>query len=229
MSVNTKNVFQRLNAVMASGAEYLKKSKRVGTGNSAYNAVEYDALVAKIRGLFIQNGLVLVVKTNAVDPPIERKTSAGNPIYLTQGHFVVEVVNIDNPGDAVAISTYGYGLDNGDKGINKASTQAAKQALMKLLLVETGDDEESRAEDDGSSNAKAEATQTEGVGADVLDAIVSLVQKAATTEELEKLHKANYVKEDSELKAKGTRVEKSIYLDAVRAQKAKLGPLKDAA
>lgn len=49
-------------------------------------------------------------------------------------------VNIDNPTDFVDVTTYGDGIDSGDKAPGKAMTYADKYALLKAYKIETGDD-----------------------------------------------------------------------------------------
>lgn len=49
-------------------------------------------------------------------------------------------VNMDNPAEYIEITTYGDGIDTGDKATGKAMTYADKYALMKGYKLSTGDD-----------------------------------------------------------------------------------------
>lgn len=49
-------------------------------------------------------------------------------------------VNIDNPTEQIEITTYGDGIDTGDKATGKAMTYSDKYALMKAYKISTGDD-----------------------------------------------------------------------------------------
>ena len=52
----------------------------------------------------------------------------------------IKFINIDNPDDNIVVPTFGYGIDNQDKGPGKAISYAVKYALLKTLGLETGDD-----------------------------------------------------------------------------------------
>ena len=54
-------------------------------------------------------------------------------------------INIDNPEEFLDITTYGDGLDTGDKAPGKAMTYADKYALMKCYKLSTGDDPDKEA------------------------------------------------------------------------------------
>lgn len=53
---------------------------------------------------------------------------------------VYRFVNVDNPAEFVDITTYGDGIDSGDKSVGKAMTYADKYALLKAYKIVTGDD-----------------------------------------------------------------------------------------
>jgi len=63
-----------------------------------------------------------------------------------QGRYEMDIVNIDNPEEKVTHSAYAHGMDGGDKAPGKAHTYAVKIMLVKGFGIETGEDEESRAE-----------------------------------------------------------------------------------
>jgi hypothetical protein len=54
--------------------------------------------------------------------------------------MTVRFVNVDDPQDFFDVETFGYGLDDQDKGPGKAMSYAVKYALLKTLGLETGDD-----------------------------------------------------------------------------------------
>lgn len=54
-------------------------------------------------------------------------------------------VNIDKPDEFIDITTYGDGLDTGDKAPGKAMTYGDKYALMKAYKMSTGDDPDKEA------------------------------------------------------------------------------------
>jgi hypothetical protein len=58
----------------------------------------------------------------------------------TQAFMTVRFVNIDEPADFIDVQSFGYGIDESDKGPGKAMSYAVKYALLKALGMETGDD-----------------------------------------------------------------------------------------
>lgn len=58
---------------------------------------------------------------------------------------VYRFVNIDKPDEYIDITSYGDGIDSGDKATGKAMTYADKYALMKAYKISTGDDPDQEA------------------------------------------------------------------------------------
>jgi hypothetical protein len=54
--------------------------------------------------------------------------------------MTVRFVNVDEPSEWIDVESFGYGLDDQDKGPGKAMSYAVKYALLKTLGLETGDD-----------------------------------------------------------------------------------------
>jgi hypothetical protein len=54
--------------------------------------------------------------------------------------MTIRFVNIDEPMDLIDVETFGFGIDDQDKGPGKAMSYAVKYALLKTLGLETGDD-----------------------------------------------------------------------------------------
>lgn len=135
--MSDKNIYQRINAVM-SKCDYLqKKQAQQGKG------IKYDEVMAMIRQLLIDEGVVMVIRQVEMEslPLVE-----GTKQRVYQGKYEMDLVNMDDPTQVVTHSSYAHGMDGGDKGPGKAHTYAVKQMLVKGFGIETGEDEESRAE-----------------------------------------------------------------------------------
>lgn len=141
------NIYQRLHAVMKD-VEYIRKEdKKV---NNQYTFVSHDAVTGKCRKAFVDHGVLVV-------PTVQQNVQNGN---RTETTILVEFVNIDNPDDKVLTTSIGYGIDNQDKGVGKAYSYAYKNALLKVLALETGDDpERDSIEHDGKDNYHEDAWQ----------------------------------------------------------------------
>ena len=57
-------------------------------------------------------------------------------------------INIDKPEEFIDITSYGDGIDSGDKSVGKAMTYADKYALLKAYKIVTGDDPDQEASND---------------------------------------------------------------------------------
>jgi hypothetical protein len=120
------NIHQRL-ALAMKQVTYIQKEKKQGM---RYSIVSHDSVTSKVRPALLEAGIVYY--------PIEvRHQQNGN---RTECAMTVRFVNIDHPEDSFIVETFGYGLDDQDKGPGKAMSYAVKYALLKTLGLETGDD-----------------------------------------------------------------------------------------
>lgn len=137
------NIYQRLNKVRAA-VEYLQKDKRVGT---AYMAITHDAVTAAVRPQLIEHGVMVVpqVVSSAV-VPTGTHTAKGIPFIRYEARFRVLFVNVDDPQDTAQVELDAHAIDEGDKAPGKAVSYATKYAMLKLLSIETGEDDEGRSQ-----------------------------------------------------------------------------------
>lgn len=140
------NIYQRINEVRKAVA-YVQKDKRVGGGEGGYLAVTHDAITAKTREHFVAQGIVVVpnILTSAVNLT-GTSTSKGVPFIRYEAKYRFEFVNIDTPTDRVAVDIEAHAIDQGDKAPGKALSYAKKAAVLKILEIESGDEEEDRPE-----------------------------------------------------------------------------------
>jgi hypothetical protein len=120
------NIHQRLAKAMEA-VTYIQKEKKAGM---RYSIVSHDAVTAKVRPALLEAGIVYY--------PVH--TSASQTGNRTEARMTVRFVNIDEPHDYIDVQTFGYGIDDQDKGPGKSMSYAVKYALLKTLGLETGDD-----------------------------------------------------------------------------------------
>lgn len=124
--MNLKNLHQRLAEVMGK-VTYIQKEKKQGM---RYSIVSHDAVTAKVRTPLLEAGIIYY--------PIRCETQQiGN---RTEARMTIRFINIDDVSEFIDVETFGYGLDDQDKGPGKAMSYAVKYALLKTLGLETGDD-----------------------------------------------------------------------------------------
>jgi hypothetical protein len=134
------NIFQRVNKVREA-VEYIRKEKKVET----YMAVTHDQVTAMVRDHFVKHGIVLVptiVRSAVKDTGTT--TSKGTPFIRYEATYRFDVVNMDDPADKFAMEIEAHAIDHGDKAPGKALSYAKKYAVLKLLEIETGEEEEGR-------------------------------------------------------------------------------------
>ena len=152
MEKNPLNVYQRVNEVRKA-VDYLIKDKKV----ESYMAVTHDAVTAAVRGLFVEQG-VMIVPAQVVQSAVVltgTMTARSTPFIRFEVRYRFEVVNVDDPKDKFSIEIEAHALDHGDKAPGKALSYAKKYAMLKLLEIETGEDEEGRQEQHKAKPAKS--------------------------------------------------------------------------
>jgi hypothetical protein len=94
----------------------------------------------RVREEFAKRNLVMIpdVKSCTVRPHVTHK---GHHESITTVEVEFKIIDGDT-GETISFTTFGEGQDAGDKGIYKAITGAQKYALMKMLMIPTGDDPE---------------------------------------------------------------------------------------
>ena len=137
------NLFQRIIQVRKS-VGYAQKDKSVSTGGGSYKAVTHDQVTAIVREHMNTFGIVCVptLVTSTMHP---KEDGAKQQRYDATYSF--DFVNADDPADRLTIVIEAHAMDNADKAPGKALSYAKKYAVLKLFEIETGEDEESRYQD----------------------------------------------------------------------------------
>lgn len=156
------NLLQRINYVR-SMVGWVQKQENENLG---YSAVTHDAVTNLVRDHLIEAGVLVVPNlTKSKMKPTGHKTRSGAPWYLFRGTYDVTFLNVDAKGDLLTVKVEAHALDFGDKAPGKALSYATKYALLKVLSIASGDEEEVRKE--GAE------------GEEMLEATVSEEQQAA--------------------------------------------------
>lgn len=144
--MSDQNIYQRINAVMTE-VDYVQKDATI-TGGGSYKAVTHDMVTAVVRPAFVKHGIVVRPEQLQSRLLQERAPKAegdkGHKMHLYSGDYAVHFVNIDNPEDFITVTVNAHANDTGDKAPGKAMSYAVKYAVLKLLSLETGENEEAR-------------------------------------------------------------------------------------
>lgn len=135
--MESKNIYQCINAVMADEALYIKRGYAgQGTG------VLYDEVIAKLAPLMVKHGIVSYTeKTGEARSRKNQKDS-----YIYECDFLVHYVCAADPESRISVLVEAHSMDAGDKAPGKAITYASKIAHLKVFGIETGVNDESREE-----------------------------------------------------------------------------------
>ena len=171
------NIYEKLAAITAE-LNAVAKNLKVGEGRSSYKAVgEADVLAAvkpleekyKVYSYPASRRIVEsdVITTKKVYQGQESETSK----FFMRVETTYRFVDVENPSEYVEITTYGDGIDSGDKSPGKAMTYGDKYALLKAYKIITGDDPDQVASDDGKMMRRSEpAIFCAGCGVEIISA-----------------------------------------------------------
>jgi hypothetical protein len=126
--------------------KYVKKDAQIQN----YKAVTHDQVISVVRQALVDNGIVSYpyqIGEGAVTPVIRAGGEMTNIIRYS-ARYEVSFVNMDDPSDRIVMAIEAHANDTGDKAPGKAVTYAVKMALLKILMLETGENDESRTEPD---------------------------------------------------------------------------------
>ncbi len=126
---DTRNVFQRMNAVMQK-VKYLCKDDKVEFKATKYKAISEEKVTTAVRNAMVEEGLVIF--------PVEQHRERVGQITSVDTTYRLQ--NIDNPDDYIFVVSSGDGADTQDKGAGKAMTYAFKYALLRTFAIPTGED-----------------------------------------------------------------------------------------
>lgn len=126
------------------------KGATISMGGGSYKAVSHDDVTALLHMPCANHGIVLIPNVIASEVTSELKApdKYGNIKKEYQSSVTVELtaINADNPSEQLMVKMPAYAFDSGDKACGKAISMATKYAYLKLFMLESVDDEESRPE-----------------------------------------------------------------------------------
>ncbi len=145
--MTAQTIGQRIREVQKQVA-YIRKEKKVET----YMAVTHDQVTAEIREWIVAHGILINPRlVEGATVATGKSTAKGNPIVRYDGVFDVEYINADDINDKFVSRVPASAEDHGDKAPGKALSYAVKASELKVFLIETGENEESRFDHEGLS------------------------------------------------------------------------------
>ena len=162
------NIYQRLLKITEELKTVEKNLSVPVTKNNSYKAVGERDVLDAVKPLEAKYGVYSYaydrkIIENGELTSTRKDFQTGEVKELKQLYMRLEVVyrfvNVDNPEEYVEITTYGDGIDSGDKAAGKAMTYADKYALLKAYKISTGEDPDQEASDELKSYKDEKASQ----------------------------------------------------------------------
>ena len=140
------NLYQKINEVRKRVAYVQKDTKVAGQ----YKAVSHDLVVSVIREHLVEKGILVWLsqrRGGLLPREVKKIGDKEEPTgqFFYEGEYDIVFRDVDSD-DNLTVSMQSLGADTSDKGPGKAASYAFKYALLKMFFLETGEDEESRAE-----------------------------------------------------------------------------------
>lgn len=155
------NIYEKLAAITAE-LNAVAKNLKVGEGRSSYKAVGEADVLAAVKPLEAKYKVYSYPCARKIvdsDVITTKRTYNGQESETSKFYMRVETtyrfVNTEAPEEVVEITTYGDGVDSGDKAPGKAMTYGDKYALLKAYKIITGDDPDQTASEDGRVTRKS--------------------------------------------------------------------------
>lgn len=136
MDVKDMNLTQRISAITGQIEKVSKDGKM--TDGPRYNFARDVDVYAAVRPLLAEYEVAIFPALVEVTQT-EQTTSTGKTTYHSVGRF--EFTVSCPVGDPMVMSWFSEANDNSDKGVNKLSAAALKYFLMRLFMIETGNDD----------------------------------------------------------------------------------------
>lgn len=154
------NIYEKLAAITAE-LNAVAKNLKVGEGRSSYKAVGEADVLAAVKPLEekykvysypasrrIVDSDVITTKKQYRDQRSGELQESETSKFFMRVETTYRFVNIEDPKEVVEVTTYGDGVDSGDKAPGKAMTYGDKYALLKAYKIITGDDPDQTASED---------------------------------------------------------------------------------
>ena len=160
----SRNVYQRIAAVMQDVA-YLQKDDKVETGGGkGYKAITEEKVTGAVRSALVKHGLVICPVRQTTERTDEAVTDSYGKTKInrvTTVEVLYRVQNVDDPADYIEVASSGTGVDTQDKGVGKAMTYAYKYMLLRTFAIPTGEDPDKISSDVYSAELYGEAPAQE--------------------------------------------------------------------
>ncbi|MEA1892670.1 MAG: ERF family protein [Campylobacterota bacterium] len=131
-------IYKKINNIMKK-VNFIAKDGKLGFGNNTFSIVTYDKVISVTREHFVDEGVIIIPHQIEKGISVEGLTKNGGKKIRMEAMYDVSFIDV-NDGSKVVVRAEAHAEDNSDKGANKCLTYAVKNAILKVLSLQTGDD-----------------------------------------------------------------------------------------
>lgn len=163
------NIIQRM-AKATAELGTVAKNLKIEAGKNTYKAVSERDVIDAVKPVEAKFGIYSYPVSREIveSDQLESETYDGKKktTFFFRTKVVYRFVNVDEPTDYIEVTSYGDGMDSGDKSPGKSMTYADKLALLKAYKISTGEDPDQEASKEASYTRKTSPKRNERVKAD---------------------------------------------------------------
>lgn len=163
------NIIQRM-AKATAELGTVAKNLLIEAGKNTYKAVSERDVIDAVKPVEAKFGIYSYPVSREIveSDQLESETYDGKKktTFFFRTKVVYRFVNVDEPTDFIEVTSYGDGMDSGDKSPGKSMTYADKLALLKAYKISTGEDPDQEASKEASYTRKNGSKRNERVKAD---------------------------------------------------------------
>jgi len=134
----SNGIYKKINNIMKK-VEFVAKDGRLGFGNNTFSIVTHDKVLSVVREHFVDEGVIVVPYQIEKGISVDGAAKSGTKKIRMEAVYDVKFIDVDD-GSEIVIRSEAHAEDNSDKAANKCLTYAVKNALLKILMLQTGDD-----------------------------------------------------------------------------------------
>lgn len=142
------NIYEKLLTISCE-LKTVAKNLEVGIGQAKYKAVGEADVLDAIKPLELKHKVYSYpYKRQIVESGVIETGKDNKKQLFERIETIYRFVNTEKPDEFIEITSYGDGIDSGDKSVGKAMTYADKYALLKAYKIITGDDPDQEASEE---------------------------------------------------------------------------------
>lgn len=135
------NIYEKLNEVRKK-VIFVHKDTTVGFGQNTFKAVSHDQVTSAVRQHFVDQGIMIIPSQLDKGVSVEGQTKSGANKIRFEAMYNITFLNMEDGADKLTVTVEAHAEGSDDKCPGKALSYATKSAMLKVLMLETGDNDE---------------------------------------------------------------------------------------